>query len=123
MKDSLLELLKGFRTPICEGINAKLPNVEGLADYLITNGVIVPPFPVKVRDKVYRIVCRVKDFFIREETVWIIDVHANAGFEVITKYVDKKGCTYFPKIETEDIGISIFLTREEAERALKGAKE
>lgn len=50
MRDRLIELLKGFRTPICEGLNAKLPNVEGLADRLLAEGVIVPP--CKVGDKV-----------------------------------------------------------------------
>ena len=41
MKDKLKELLSGFRTPICDGLKAKLPDIEGLADYLLKNGVIV----------------------------------------------------------------------------------
>lgn len=40
MRDKLIEDLKGFRTPICEGLNAKLPYAEELADYLLENGVI-----------------------------------------------------------------------------------
>ena len=43
MRDRLIELLEGFRTPICEGLNAKIPDVERLADYLLAGGVIVPP--------------------------------------------------------------------------------
>jgi hypothetical protein len=40
MRNKLIEELKGFRTPICEGIDAKLPYAEALADYLLENGVI-----------------------------------------------------------------------------------
>ena len=35
MRDRLIEDLKGFRTPICEGLNAKIPYAEELADYLL----------------------------------------------------------------------------------------
>ena len=90
------------------------------ADYLLSTGVIVPPIPVKVGDAVYRIMCRdIKDFFIREETVWIIDRHAVAGIEIITKYLDNGRCAYFPKIEEDSIGKTIFFSREEAERELE----
>lgn len=40
MRDKLIEDLKGFRTPICEGLNAKIPYAEELADYLLENGVV-----------------------------------------------------------------------------------
>ena len=43
MRDNLIRILKGFRTPICDRLYAKLPDVEKLADYMIENGVIVPP--------------------------------------------------------------------------------
>ncbi len=43
MKNRLVELLEKFRTPICEGMNAKLSHVEDLAYYLLAEGVIVPP--------------------------------------------------------------------------------
>lgn len=39
----LVELLKEFRTPICKGLNFKLPGVEGLADYLMANGLTILP--------------------------------------------------------------------------------
>ena len=44
MRNMLIELLKCFRTQICEGLSAKLPDVERLADHLLANGVIVPPY-------------------------------------------------------------------------------
>lgn len=57
MRDRLIEILKGFKKPICEatpkckGIYATLPDVEGIADYLLANGIIVPP--CKVGQTVY----------------------------------------------------------------------
>ena len=122
MRDRLNELLRGEISS--GGYNFKLTDrcgdiaMETLVDYLLENGVIVPPIPVKIGDKIYRIMCRgFGDFFIREETVWIVDNHAFAGFEIITKYVSK-GCCYFPKIEKDNIGETVFLTKEQAEKAL-----
>ena len=91
---------------------------EEFADYLMSNNVVV--FPLKVGDKVYRKMCRgFNDFYLREETVWIVDMHFTAGLEIITKYVDPKGITLFPKIYIEDIGKTVFLSREEVENVLK----
>ena len=70
---------------------------EEFADYLMSNNVVV--FPLKVGDKVYRKMCRgFNDFYLREETVWIVDMHFTAGLEIITKYVDPKGITLFPTL-------------------------
>lgn len=110
MRDRLIELL------IKSGVTW---NPCGVADSLLDNGIIVPPIPLRVGDTVYRKMCRgFRDFFIREETVWIVDMHFNAGLEIITKYVEPKGYTYFPKLNIDDIGKTIFLTREQAEKAL-----
>ena len=38
MKATLIEDLKDFRVPICEGLNAKCPYVERLSDYLTAKG-------------------------------------------------------------------------------------
>ena len=92
--------------------------IEKVADYLMSNNVVV--FPLKVGDKVYRKMCRgFNDFYLREETVWIVDMHFTAGLEIITKYVEPKGITLFPKIDIEDIGKTVFLSRAEAEAKLK----
>ena len=120
MRDRLIELLKKadeYASGVCTDYDEAQ---EVCADYLLAEGVIVPPLPVKIGDKVYRLMCRgFKDFFLREEAVWIVDLHATAGVEIITKYLDKNRCSYFPKIEKEDIGETIFLTKEEAEKALE----
>ena len=123
MKDRLIELVDAFaeKVDVKEWYSEELD--ERLADHLLANGVILPPFPVKVGDKVYRLVrSDFRDFFIREEEVWIVDNHFFAGLEIITKYIIKN-CSYFRKIENEAFGKTVFLTREEAEKALKERSE
>ena len=93
---------------------------EKIADYLLENGIIVPP--VKVGQTVYYIF----DGFIEPCTVEVI---------FLSDYEDKDGnCTCmadihfdrddFPYTVAEiyftDIGKTVFLTKEQAEKALKG---
>lgn len=79
---------------------------EIIADGLIDSGVILPP--CKVGDAVYRIYTRA---WIGEDVVREVVVSENGVF-----YIDDKGrmtsCNKFGK--------TVFLTREDAERALKG---
>ena len=92
---------------------------ETIADYLLANGVIV--LPVKVGDTVYYI----SDGFIEPCTVEII---------FLANYTDKDGnCSYMAEIhfDREDcpyvstaiyftsIGKTVFLTKEEARKALE----
>lgn len=114
MKDRLIELLKGFRTPICEGLNAKLPDVEGLADYLLAEGVIVPP--CKVGARVYVITSQTSD----NRNLYIFE-------DEITHYRICDGCTIM--CFEKHLGVpswrwnNVFLTREEAEKALAERSE
>lgn len=83
---------------------------EYIANYLLANGVIVPP-------------CKVGD------VLWIPSVNSNKVYSKVVKDIlirEKDGevgkyiyasSAYFP---FENIGKSIFLTREEAEAKLKG---
>lgn len=115
-RERLVELLK-YNTMLSD------LSIEEVVDACMKNGVIVPPYPLKVGDKVYRKMCRgFNDFYLREETVWIVDMHFTAGLEIITKYVEPKGITLFPKIDIEDIGKTVFLSRAEAENVLKERK-
>lgn len=97
--------------------------IEEIADQLLENGIIVPP--VKIGQTVYYIF----DGFIEPCTVEVI---------FLSDYEDKDGnCTYkadihfdradCPYTEAEiyftDIGKTIFLTKQEAEKALKGGAE
>lgn len=101
MRDGLIDLL----------IEAKREGSEtAQADYLIANGVILPP--CKVGDKVY-LVCRNRntmEWYISEENVYSISAYNN-GIEIyITPIVS------FTEME---IGVRLFLAKEEAEKALK----
>lgn len=94
--------------------------IEEIADQLLENGIIVPP--VKIGQTVYYIF----DGFIEPCTVEVI---------FLSDYEDKDGnCTYMADIHFDradcpytvaeiyftDIGKTVFLTKEEAEKALKG---
>ena len=86
---------------------------EGLADYLLANGVIVPP--CKVGDTVYVVSryytgtweiyeCKADDITIYEHHIFISLKSKRGGFNFAE--------------EISLIGVSSFLTREEAEKAL-----
>ena len=122
-RERLVELLKqADANPYNREITNFEDIMEMIADYLMSNNVVV--FPLKVGDKVYRKMCRgFNDFYLREETVWIVDMHFTAGLEIITKYVEPKGITLFPKIDIEDIGKTVFLSREEAEAKLRERRD
>ena len=85
-----------------------------IADYLIANGVIVPP--CKVGDTLY-VISQMKDKrilpFVNEYQATYIQV----GKRKCKVYHEKDG---FIKIFLQDnFGKTVFLTREEAEKALK----
>ena len=103
MRDRLIELLeKAFEfhidDPYC------IPDEGEFADYLIANGVIVPP--CRVGDSIFR----VGNYEIWE---WLIE-HIEI-YEDEIGFVDD-GENYFTP---EKIGKTVFLTKEEAEQALK----
>ena len=91
---------------------------EYIADRLLANGVIVPP--CKVGDTVYYI-----------NTLYFSPLERNKVYraEVTRIVITKRGVSFVAKVRykggvieiTEDgFGENVFLTREEAERALKG---
>lgn len=129
MRDRLIELIQrkscAFEPACdrecggCHNVEMYDDQIESIADYLLACGVIVPPIPLKVGDKVY--VKNEQDpccFSIQEAVVWIVDMHFNAGIEIIVKDTDQKRCTFFREILEDEIGKTVFLTREEAEKAL-----
>lgn len=106
-RERLIEILSKTIYPK-EGVDP----AEVVADYLLDNGVIVPP-------------CKVGD------TVWVINSYANSRLEIINRMVEpievesvaisKDGieietveAIYFP----EHFGELIFFTKKEAEKAL-----
>ena len=110
-RERLVELLKNdscqspmLCDPNCKYANLKRCYEERTADYLLENGVIVPP--VKVGDTVY----------IIERGNYIIPLcgHRKPHWE---KKIEKCSFKYW-MLDNHKFGENIFLTREEAEKAL-----
>lgn len=88
---------------------------RGLADYLLANGVIIPP--CKAGDRLYYIAYRFKDKaekYIREETIEEIKVDKFGMYVNLPKALT---------VNLADLGKRIFLSREDAEKALKSATD
>jgi hypothetical protein len=106
----LIELLEECRS--IEGVGSDL--IEKQADFLLENGVIVPP--CKVGDTLYVLVGEpsqtIAEFHVR--TVVFGEVHDVIGL------TNKSVITIWDKRWYDLFGKTIFLTREESERALKG---
>ena len=119
MRDRLIELLKGAETKVTEMISTPLALEEWLgvyANYLLTNGVIVPP--CKVGDKVHKIIpkCTAPSSLCPYSGGYGTsrcgkgDENCNAYIEVIP----------FTLSLLDRMNVDVFLTKEEAEQALKG---
>ena len=121
MRDRLIELIcDSIQTSecVCHCNHPYCNECNKLADYLLANGVIVPP--CKVGDMVYRVVTMgtgvtfkkvgYNTYKQKEQTIKrfirCIEVTKNNFLDV---------CEYFGK--------TVFLTREEAEAKLKGEKQ
>lgn len=103
MKDRLVELLKDSRT-----LDTLYDTEwEEAAEELLASGVIVPP--CKVGSRVYQI----DDVRVYESTVE----------EITVTRVSTIFCTEGVAFDEMAIGKSIFLTREEAEKALERSKK
>lgn len=118
MRDRLIALLQdtfNYTKGVCIDFDEA---VEINADHLLANGVIVPP--CKVGDSVFII-----DDYDCDPYVIAVRVDGiksdQLGEWIVVRY--PLGIKYSPQIPIEDIGKTVFLTREEAERALKGGAE
>lgn len=110
-RERLIELLEYCPIPFRRTLGDMFYKsvIKKIADYLLDNGVIVPP--VEVGQTIYRIYDRkIYDW-------WEV--------ESIRIYADET--VYFDDSENifrdEDIGKTVFLTKEQAEKALKGGVE
>ena len=122
-RERLVELLKNDNCPSsfvcdanCKYINSENCLAERIADYLLENGVIVPP--VKVGATVY----------CTDSYRHLIKPLEIIGFEVdYTKRICKYYCSggdYTPAwFKPAEMGKTVFLTREEAEKALKESEQ
>ncbi|MEE1357643.1 MAG: hypothetical protein UHG68_08800 [Clostridia bacterium] len=108
MRDKLIELIKGGSQYICD--DSAL--IERLADHLLTNGVVV--LPVEIGKKIY------------DATEFFEDCDCPEIYELKddVMYIEKVGKDRFLftydgiYIHPENIGKTVFLTKEEAEAAV-----
>ena len=129
MRERLIELIRGARTTT-KGANCDLEREGLFADYLLANGVIVPP--CKVGDTVYEAKGNGKIVKGIVESIHQNLVGSEAGRWIVTSwfdnyYADSKiagfECGTHLYSAFDDFGKTVFLTREEAEQALKGGDE
>ena len=121
MRDRLIELLE-------EKLNFEFLShqIEALADYLLANGVIVPP--CKVGDTVYYI-NRSYHIELKKDTIYeakvVRIVTTSLGTSLVIQIRGEWGCiqqSNIDCIETPDVKDfyrTVFLTKEEAEKKLK----
>lgn len=107
----------------CGYVTIDEDDIGSLADHLLANGVVVPP--CKVGDTVYVI----NEWEVEETAVFSMKIESvDSGWVVflkarVTDYAIKSKDGYASVFKTFIFGKTVFLTREEAERALKGAKK
>ena len=111
----LVELIENFFE---EEIGASFVKgfLDKFADHLLDNGVIVPPFKIgetlyDVSEYVYGIPC--PEIYEMENDRMTIEKLENGDFIFI--YEDAE-------IRHEDMGVTIYSSREQAEQALKGGE-
>ena len=105
MRERLVELIKEAHDAEDWGID--FFDIDGyIADHLLENGVIVPP--CKVGDKLY---------FLYNNNVFDLDVKKIVQKEAGLFLVDKQFNDWY---SVDEIGKTLYLTKEEAEQALKG---
>lgn len=123
MRDRLIELLKQADDEcaeyICEHENAadRIPWYDFFVKILLDNGVVV--LPCKVGQTVYMI-----DDYDCEPYVLAVKID-NIKIDKISVWVGLRyplGMKYSPLVPVDDIGKTVFLTREEAEQALEGGE-
>ena len=126
MRDRLIELLKKEQEARCKYTREKIQEMlqgnlreclrtgfEFSADYLLANGVIVPPC------KVGGVVYSVCDCINRPEKLFVTTIHQYEKYMSFSALSRSQRKYVF---EEADICKTVFLTKEEAEQALKGGE-
>lgn len=87
---------------------------EVIAENMISNGVTI--LPCRVGDMLYTILIRgIDDYFIRESVVSKIEICEDFGIKIIERRKDTSGAYFYYKIDIDQIGETIFFTKEEAQ--------
>lgn len=115
-RERLIELLRrGMDKHEAEIENYVVPKAEFYAEYLLANGVIVPS--CKVGDFIYKpMKTGARSVVVEYVVTTVMSTRKN---EWIIRYRKDRGKTYH-QCSTDEIGETIFLTKEEAEQALEG---
>lgn len=117
MRERLIELFgKARKTAIAKGANSDIERNMLFADFLLENGVIVPP--CKIGTVVYVVRSKTsngKNLYMREERIDHYRV-----FDGMTFMCFERGEMSVADYMWKE---SVFLTKEEAEKALKGGAE
>ena len=128
MRDRLIELINFAHNGVGAMKNRHKTVAEIVADYLLENGVIVPP--CKVGTTVYRIVKLYGDktpIIVEGEVFEIALTHENVEIKKRFYFLEKDGNKIINRYslwcEFDEFGKTVFLTKEEAENALKGGVE
>ena len=120
-RDKLIRLIMKANSPLISPTRAKQ-----LADYLLDNNIIVPP--CKIGDTIYKLI------LFKDRTGFYVE-HQVVGFHVgeLPKLRGHKRDQYFivwhketnsiSHLNFEQIGKTVFFTKEEAEKALKGGND
>lgn len=122
MRERLIKLLKQAEkqqslNAVCGDIDSLIDSPRGaefIADYLIENGVVV--LPCKVGDILWFLDYDLPKCFICPEQIVIQDI-------VLLKNTMLIRCSSSITLRTEDFGKTVFLTKEDAERALRKEDE
>ena len=129
MRDSLIELLENVHYAQNDAPYQHISHIEELADYLLANGVIVAP--CKVGDKVWfverRFHYKLKTFkeYVCEGYVKAIKISMKP-MKITIEYPiadDPKGRCKGADWSATSIGKTVFLTKEEADKALRKKDE
>jgi hypothetical protein len=110
MRERLIEILS---KPIFPKVGVDLSEV--VADYLLDNGVIVPP--CKVGDKTHLLLERVRGGYDILESK-CVRIFENENGKWYSMYIDAVDIGNSLEFHEEDFGKTVFLSREEAEKAL-----
>lgn len=115
MRKRLIELLNQVANDV-----SKFPTdnfIGSLADYLIANGLVVPP--CKVGDKIFFVhdMCDENgEEYVEISNGWCVSF----SLDGLWMYCRYDGDLTMWHCITNDLGQTVFLNREDAERALKG---
>ena len=97
--------------------------IDTIADYLIRNGVIVPP--CKAGDKTFLLLEKMKGGYdiVESYCVKILDLaHPKGCSKIYSMYFECPEIDNSLEFRLDDFGRSVFTSRAEAERELEGRK-